>query len=108
MIPVNETRAERSTDSHLFELGTYKLLAVTIGTIGVIGFCNNALVIVLYCKFKKLRSPTNLLLVNICVSDFLVSAIGINFTFVSCVKGGWVWSQATCVWDGFSNGLFGE
>lgn len=108
MNPANETRAERSTEHLIFAVGTYKLLAFTIATIGVFGFCNNAVVIILYCKFKRLRTPTNLLLVNISLSDFLVSVIGINFTFASCVKGGWIWSQATCVWDGFSNSLFGE
>ncbi|KAM9803976.1 opsin-3 [Neosynchiropus ocellatus] len=107
MNPANETRTERSAQPYLFALGTYKLLAFTIGTIGVFGFCNNILVIALYCKFKRLRTPTNLLLVNISLSDLLVSVIGINFTFVSCVKGGWIWSRATCVWDGFSNSLFG-
>ncbi|KAM8852106.1 opsin-3 [Synchiropus picturatus] len=107
MNPANETRTERSAEPYLFALGTYKLLAFTIGTIGVFGFCNNIVVIALYCKFKRLRTPTNLLLVNISLSDLLVSVIGINFTFVSCVKGGWIWSRATCVWDGFSNSLFG-
>lgn len=104
----NETRAGRSTEHYIFALGTYKLLAFTIGTIGVFGFCNNVFVIILYCRFKRLRTPTNLLLVNISLSDFLVSVIGINFTFASCVKGGWIWSQSTCIWDGFSNSLFGE
>ncbi|XP_077437568.1 opsin-3 [Vanacampus margaritifer] len=107
MNPYNETRDEKSAEHYLFAFGTYKLLAFAIGTIGVFGFCNNVLVILLYCKFKRLRTPTNLLLVNISLSDLLVSVIGINFTFVSCVKGGWIWSQATCVWDGFSNSLFG-
>ncbi|KAL3972340.1 DNA repair-scaffolding protein [Sarotherodon galilaeus] len=103
----NETRAGRSTEHYIFALGTYKLLAFTIGTIGVFGFCNNVFVIILYCRFKRLRTPTNLLLVNISLSDFLVSITGINFTFASCVKGGWIWSQSTCIWDGFSNSLFG-
>nr|XP_043901165.1 opsin-3 isoform X3 [Solea senegalensis] len=107
MNPANDTGEERSAEKYLFAVGTYKLLAFTIGTIGLMGFCSNALVIVLYCKFKRLRTPTNLLLVNISLSDFLVSVLGISFTFVSCVKGGWVWSQATCIWDGFSNSLFG-
>ncbi|XP_008278391.1 opsin-3 [Stegastes partitus] len=107
MNPLNESRAERSAENYIFAVGTYKLLAFTIGTIGVFGFCNNVVVLILYCKFKRLRTPTNLLLVNISLSDLLVSLIGINFTFASCVKGGWIWSQATCVWDGFSNSLFG-
>ncbi|XP_052468555.1 opsin-3 isoform X2 [Carassius gibelio] len=57
--------------------------------------------------FKRLRTPTNLLIVNISVSDLLVSVTGVNFTFVSCVKRRWIFDSATCVWDGFSNSLFG-
>ncbi|KAL6101520.1 opn3 [Pungitius sinensis] len=107
MNPANDTRDERSTEHSIFAVGTYKLLAFAIGTIGVFGFCNNVVVIVLYCKFKRLRTPTNLLVVNISLSDLLVSVIGINFTFLSCIRGGWTWSRATCIWDGFSNSLFG-
>ncbi|KAJ8359803.1 hypothetical protein SKAU_G00163280 [Synaphobranchus kaupii] len=107
MNPANETETEAETDDYLFGAGTYKLLALTIGAIGVFGFCNNILVIALYYKFKRLQTPTNLLLVNISISDLLVSLFGINFTFVSCIKGGWIWNSATCVWDGFSNSFFG-
>ncbi|KPP79414.1 opsin-3-like [Scleropages formosus] len=61
----------------------------------------------LFYRFKRLRTPTNLLLLNISVSDLLVSVVGVHFTFVSCIRGGWTWNAATCVWDGFSNSLFG-
>uniref|UniRef100_A0A4W4EDJ0 G-protein coupled receptors family 1 profile domain-containing protein n=1 Tax=Electrophorus electricus TaxID=8005 RepID=A0A4W4EDJ0_ELEEL len=99
--------ASTSAERYIFASGTYKLLAFTIGTIGVLGFCNNAVVIILYYRFKRLRTPTNLLLANISASDLLVSVVGINFTFVSCVKQEWLWNSAACVWDGFSNSLLG-
>ncbi|XP_061913694.1 opsin-3 isoform X2 [Entelurus aequoreus] len=104
---MNSDNDTRSAENDIFSTGTYKLLAFAIGTIGVFGVCNNVVVILLYCRFKRLRTPTNLLLVNISLSDVLVSVIGINFTFVSCVKGEWIWSHTTCVWDGFTNSLFG-
>ncbi|MCJ8730401.1 hypothetical protein PDJAM_G00183910 [Pangasius djambal] len=107
MTPLNDTGTRMHADTSLFPVGTYKLLAFTIGTIGVLGFCNNLLVLALYYKFKRLRTPTSLLLVNISVSDLLVSVIGNNFTLVSCLERGWVWDTTTCVWDGFSNSLFG-
>lgn len=107
MTPDNYTRTSTNTENYLFAVGTYKLLAFTIGTICALGFCNNVLVIVLYYKFKRLRTPTNLLLLNISISDLLMCVIGINFTFISCIKRRWIWNSATCVWDGFSNSLFG-
>ncbi|XP_048865208.1 opsin-3 isoform X2 [Brienomyrus brachyistius] len=107
MNSANGTETESSAEEYIFASGTLKLLAFTIGIIGVFGFCNNVIVLVLYYKFKRLRTPTNLLLVNISISDLLVSLFGINFTFASCIKGGWVWNSPTCIWDGFSNSLFG-
>lgn len=110
MNPANETSTEAHVEKcdYVFADETYTLLTFTIGSIGVLGFCNNIIVIILYFRFKRLRTPTNLLIVNISVSDLLVSVTGINFTFVSCVKRGWIFNSATCVWDGFSNSLFGE
>uniref|UniRef100_A0A8C0B2X9 Opsin-3 n=2 Tax=Buteo TaxID=30396 RepID=A0A8C0B2X9_9AVES len=78
-----------------------------VATIGVLGLCNNLLVLVLYYKFKRLRTPTNLFLVNISLSDLLVSVFGVSLTFMSCLRSRWVWDAAGCVWDGFSNSLFG-
>ncbi|XP_043111742.1 opsin-3 [Puntigrus tetrazona] len=105
----NETSPETILGDYdyVFADETYKLLTFTIGSIGVLGFCNNIIVIILYYRFKRLRTPTNLLIVNISVSDLLVSITGVNFTFVSCVKRRWIFNSATCVWDGFSNSLFG-
>ena len=62
----------------------------------------------LYWRFKRLWTPTNLLLVNISLSDLLVSLFGVNFTLAACVEGRWTCNQAMCVWDGFSNSLFGQ
>ncbi|XP_068183909.1 opsin-3 [Antennarius striatus] len=107
MNPSDPTDPTEPEPQSVFSEGTYELLAFTIGTIGVFGFWNNLVVIVLFCKFKRLRTPSSLLLLNISLSDLLGSLVGINFTFASCVRGGWTWNQATCVWDGFSNSLCG-
>ncbi|XP_072123135.1 opsin-3 isoform X2 [Mobula birostris] len=104
MNSANNTDAQ---EGKLFSSGTYKLLAVIVGTIGAVGFCNNLLMLVLYCKFQRLRSPSNLFLVNISISDLLLSIFGVFFTLISCVKERWIWDNGACVWDGFSNSLFG-
>ncbi|XP_032245174.1 opsin-3 isoform X1 [Halichoerus grypus] len=91
----------------LFSPGAYERLALLLGSIGLLGVGNNLLVLVLYYKFQRLRTPTHLLLVNISLSDLLVSLFGVTFTFVSCLRNGWVWDTVGCVWDGFSSSLFG-
>ncbi|XP_077024574.1 opsin-3 isoform X1 [Tamandua tetradactyla] len=90
----------------LFSPGTYERLALLIGSIGLLGAGNNLLVLILYYKFQRLRTPTNLFLVNISFSDLLVSLFGVTFTFVSCLRNGWVWDTVGCAWDGFSSSLF--
>ncbi|KAM6464617.1 opsin-3 isoform 1-T1 [Liasis olivaceus] len=90
-----------------FSASTYELLALLIAAIGFVGLCNNLLVLVVYTKFKRLRTPTNLFLANISLSDLLVSLFGVSFTFLSCLRNHWAWDAAGCMWDGFSNSLFG-
>uniref|UniRef100_A0A8C3P841 G-protein coupled receptors family 1 profile domain-containing protein n=1 Tax=Chrysemys picta bellii TaxID=8478 RepID=A0A8C3P841_CHRPI len=99
---------EQREDLPLFSPSTYELLALLIATIGILGLCNNLLVLVLYYRFQRLRTPTNLFLLNISLSDLLVSLCGGTLTFVSCLRSRWVWDAPGCVWDGFSNSLFGK
>ncbi|XP_058389534.1 opsin-3 isoform X2 [Diceros bicornis minor] len=90
----------------LFSPGAYERLALLLGALGLLGVGNNLLVLVLYAKFPRLRTPTHLLLVNISLSDLLLSLFGVAFPFVSCLRNGWVWDAVGCAWDGFSSSLF--
>ncbi|XP_036351123.2 opsin-3 isoform X2 [Ochotona princeps] len=90
----------------LFSANTYERLALLFGSLGLLGVGNNLLVLVLYYKFQRLRTPTHLFLVNLSLSDLLVSLFGVTFTLVSCLRNGWVWDTVGCVWDGFSSSLF--
>ncbi|XP_077879119.1 opsin-3 isoform X1 [Ictidomys tridecemlineatus] len=90
----------------LFSPGTYERLALLFGSVGLLGAGSNLLVLVLYYKFQRLRTPTHLFLVNISLGDLLMSLFGVTFTFVSCLRNRWVWDTVGCVWDGFSSSLF--
>ncbi|TRY82208.1 hypothetical protein DNTS_032385 [Danionella cerebrum] len=82
------------------------LVAVSLGFIGTFGFLNNLLVLVLFCRYKVLRSPINFLLVNICLSDLLVCVLGTPFSFAASTQGRWLIGERGCVWYGFANSLF--
>lgn len=84
------------------------VVAVCLGFIGILGLVNNLLVLVLFCRYKMLRSPINLLLVNISVSDLLVCVLGTPFSFAASTQGRWLIGESGCVWYGFANSLFGE
>ncbi|XP_075780949.1 opsin-3 [Pelodiscus sinensis] len=94
-------------DLPLFSPSTYELLALLIATIGILGLCNNLLVLVLCARFQRLRTPTHLFLLNISLGHLVLSLCGGTLTFVACLRRRWVWGAAGCLWDGFSNSLFG-
>lgn len=84
------------------------VVAVCLGFIGTFGLVNNLLVLVLFCRYKMLRSPINLLLINISISDLLVCVLGTPFSFAASTQGRWLIGEGGCVWYGFANSLCGE
>ncbi|CAI9578659.1 unnamed protein product [Staurois parvus] len=78
-----------------------------VASIGVVGLCTNSLVLILYCRFKPLRTPTNLLLVNLSFSDFVFSLFGLSSIFASCVSRKWIWDKAGCIFVGLCENLLG-
>ncbi|XP_042353362.1 vertebrate ancient opsin-like [Plectropomus leopardus] len=83
------------------------IVAVCLGFIGTFGLMNNLMVLVLFCRYKMLRSPINLLLINISISDLLVCVLGTPFSFAASTQGRWLIGEGGCVWYGFANSLFG-
>ncbi|XP_032388164.1 pinopsin [Etheostoma spectabile] len=112
---VNSALCAAAAEGH-FEGGSHRttltptgnlIVAVCLGFIGIFGFMNNLLVLVLYCRYKMLRSPINLLLINIAISDLLVCVLGTPFSFAASMQGRWLIGEGGCVWYGFANSLFG-
>ncbi|MEQ2168121.1 hypothetical protein GOODEAATRI_011166, partial [Goodea atripinnis] len=83
------------------------VVAVCLGCIGTLGFLSNFLVLALFCRYRVLRTPMNLLLVSISVSDLLVSVLGTPFSFAASTQGRWLIGRAGCVWYGFINSCLG-
>lgn len=84
------------------------MVAVCLGFIGTIGFLSNFLVLALFCRYRALRTPMNLLLLSISASDLLVSVLGTPFSFAASTQGRWLIGRAGCVWYGFVNAWLGE
>ncbi|KAK2886676.1 hypothetical protein Q8A73_020622 [Channa argus] len=84
------------------------VVAVCLGFIGTSGFLSNFLVLTLFCRYRVLRTPMNLLLVSISVSDLLVSVLGTPFSFAASTQGRWLIGRTGCVWYGFVNACLGK
>ncbi|XP_027530790.1 pinopsin-like [Neopelma chrysocephalum] len=85
----------------------HTVVAVFLGFIFFFGFLNNFIVLILFCKFKTLRNPVNMLLLNISISDMLVCISGTTLSFASNIRGKWIGGEHACRWYGFVNSCFG-
>ncbi|XP_077365664.1 teleost multiple tissue opsin b [Festucalex cinctus] len=83
------------------------LVAACLGLIGTLGFACNLLVLVMFARYRALRTPINSLLASISLSDLLVSVLGTPFSFAASVHGRWLIGRAGCVWYGFVNACLG-
>nr|XP_020489322.1 pinopsin-like [Labrus bergylta] len=83
------------------------VVAVCLGFIGTFGFLTNFLVLALFCRYRALRTPMNLLLVSISASDLMVSVLGTPFSFAASTQGRWLIGRTGCVWYGFVNACLG-
>lgn len=88
--------------------GGHRVVSVFLGSIMVFGFLNNFVVLVLFCRFKTLRTPVNMLLLNISISDMLVCVCGTTLSFASSLRTRWLYGRHGCMWYGFVNSCFGE
>ncbi|XP_006637846.2 teleost multiple tissue opsin b isoform X1 [Lepisosteus oculatus] len=102
----NDGNVEAPSNNDLTPTG-HLIVAVCLGIIGSLGFSSNLLVLLLFCRYKVLRSPINLLLMNISVSDMLVCAVGTPFSFAASTQGRWLIGKSGCVWYGFVNSCLG-
>ncbi|XP_010213263.1 PREDICTED: melanopsin-like [Tinamus guttatus] len=88
-------------DHALYTVGTCVLV---IGTIGIIG---NLLVLYAFYSNKKLRTPQNYFIMNLAVSDFLMSASQAPVCFVNSLHREWILGDIGCDLYAFCGALFG-
>ncbi|CAM2119645.1 unnamed protein product [Caretta caretta] len=101
----NSSNQRHGQEQNLSPTG-HLITAICLGIIGTLGFLNNLLVLILFCRNKVLQSPINLLLMNISVSDMMVCIMGTPFSFAASTQGRWLIGPGGCIWYGFINTLF--
>nr|AKS48309.1 rhabdomeric opsin 5 [Platynereis dumerilii] len=84
---------------------------ITIGfamaTIGVLAVAGNTFVIFVFLRFRSLRTPGNLLMINLAVSDLLMAVTGFPLYSISSFYGRWVLPDAVCLFYGACGATFG-
>ncbi|XP_078574855.1 pinopsin-like [Branchiostoma floridae x Branchiostoma japonicum] len=89
------------TDETLMSDGGLEPVAAILALIGVLGIVNNSTTLYLVGRYKQLRTPFNILMVNLSVSDLLMCVLGTPFSFVSSLHGRWMFGHSGCEWYGF-------
>lgn len=83
------------------------IIGCVILLVGMTGMLGNALVIYVFCRSKALRSPSNLLVVNLAAADFLMSVTQSPAFFVASLHRRWVFGEFACELYAFCGALFG-
>nr|BAQ54707.1 opsin, long-wavelength sensitive type [Sympetrum frequens] len=83
------------------------ILGFVIGCLGLVSWCGNGVVIYIFSTTKSLRTPSNLLVVNLAISDFFMMVIMCPFMLVNCHYETWVFGPLMCELYAFFGSLFG-
>ncbi|XP_077992199.1 rhodopsin, GQ-coupled-like [Glandiceps talaboti] len=83
------------------------IIAVVLIISGSIGFFGNAIVLFVFTKAKYLRTPGNMLIVNLALSDWLMSITNFPPFIASSFNEYWMFGKLGCELYGFAGGFCG-
>ncbi|KAE8572955.1 Opsin LWS1 [Halyomorpha halys] len=83
------------------------ILGFVIGVLGVISILGNSMVIYIFSSTKTLRTPSNLLVVNLAFSDFLMMFTMFPPMVINCYHETWVFGPFMCEIYAMCGSLFG-
>lgn len=63
---------------------------------GVISLTSNIVVLLMFVKFKELRTATNFIIINLAVTDVGVAGIGYPMSAASDIHGSWKFGYTGC------------
>ncbi|CAL4118452.1 unnamed protein product, partial [Meganyctiphanes norvegica] len=76
--------------------------------VGILGTLDNGLVVAMFLRFRKLLTPSNLLLLNLCIADLGICLMGgFPFSGTSSFAGKWLWGDWGCQYYAFMGFFFG-
>ncbi|XP_066533744.1 trace amine-associated receptor 13c-like [Hoplias malabaricus] len=75
----------------------YVILYIFASAVVLLTVCGNLLVIISVCHFKQLHTPTNMLILSLAMSDFLIGLVVFPIVFISVIESCWIFSRVFCI-----------
>ncbi|XP_061562588.1 melanopsin-A-like [Phycodurus eques] len=82
-------------------------IGVVILAVGITGILGNFLVIYAFCRSRSLRTPSNIFIINLAVTDFFMCATQAPVFFITSMHKRWIFGKRGCELYAFCGALFG-
>ncbi|KAE8284198.1 Melanopsin-A Mammalian-like melanopsin Melanopsin-M Opsin-4-A Opsin-4M [Larimichthys crocea] len=82
-------------------------IGVVILAVGITGMLGNFLVIYAFCRSRSLRTPSNIFIINLAVTDFLMCLTQTPTFFINSMHKRWIFGKKGCEVYAFCGALFG-
>ncbi|KAK2820571.1 hypothetical protein Q5P01_023530 [Channa striata] len=83
------------------------IIGVVIMAVGITGILGNVLVIYAFCRSRGLRTPSNIFIINLAVTDFLMCLTQTPIFFITSMHKRWIFGNKGCELYAFCGALFG-
>ncbi|RLU26993.1 hypothetical protein DMN91_000792 [Ooceraea biroi] len=85
----------------------HAILGLVIGVLGMVSIIGNGMVVYIFIATKNLRTPSNLLVINLAASDFCMMLAMSPAMIINCYYETWVLGPLFCELYGMLGSLFG-
>ncbi|XP_071420018.1 melanopsin isoform X2 [Pithys albifrons albifrons] len=82
-------------------------IGVVILIVGITGTLGNFLVFYAFCRTRSLQTPANVFIINLAISDFLMSITQSPVFFTNSLHKRWIFGEKGCELYAFCGALFG-
>lgn len=82
-------------------------IGVVILAVGITGLLGNFLVIYAFCRSRSLRTPSNIFIINLAVTDLLMCLTQTPIFFINSMHKHWIFGKKGCELYAFCGALFG-
>ncbi|XP_034089010.1 visual pigment-like receptor peropsin, partial [Gymnodraco acuticeps] len=74
----------------------HNMVAGYLITAGIVSLASNIVVLLMFVKFKELRTATNIIIINLALTDIGVAGIGYPMSAASDIHGSWKFGYTGC------------